>query len=163
MSSINFVEPKTSRPDRAAETTERRRRREGLGADRNLKLHVPEESKDPNYIYRWVNDRPGRVRQLSTMDDYDVVSANELGGGDPEPEKNASEGTTMTRIGDARAGEKVVLMKKLKTHFEADRKEHDDAIAAREDTMRKGKPLTPDANNGDHAYTPGGKNVVNGR
>jgi hypothetical protein len=58
--------PRKSRPSAAAGT--------GTGAERNLKLHVPEEAKDPNF-YRWVNNKPGRVKQLTQMDDYDIVSS----------------------------------------------------------------------------------------
>src|SRR4051812_14676936 len=86
---------------RSEEVKSRRRRREGLGAERNLKLHVPEESKDPNFVYRWVNDRGGRVRQLTKMDDYEVVSASELNGGDPDPTGNTAEGTVMKRTADS--------------------------------------------------------------
>src|SRR5947209_2167993 len=107
------------RPVRQEETKACRRRREGLGPERNLKLHVPEQSKDPNFVYRWVNDRPGRVRQLTTMDDYEVVSHAELNGGDPDPAGNTAEGTVMQRTGDSREGHKVVLVKKLKEYYEA--------------------------------------------
>jgi hypothetical protein len=158
---IPNAKPKSARTieSRAGETKDGRRRRKGMGMERNLKLHVPEELKDPNFVYRFVNDRPGRVRQLTQMDDYSVVSANELNGA-LEPEKSTAEGTVVTRTADSTVGERVVLLKKPREYYEADRKEHDHAIAAHEDTMRRGRPLTPDADNGDHAYTPGGKNII---
>lgn len=155
--SIQFEKP--AKAARAEETKEGRRRRQGMGMARNLKLHVPEELKDPNFIYRFVNDRPGRVRQLTQMDDYSVVSANELNGA-LDPEKSTAEGTVVTRTADSTIGERVILLKKPREYYEADRKEYDAAIAAQEDTVRQGRPLTPEADNGSHAYTPGGKNII---
>jgi hypothetical protein len=150
------------RPVRQEEVKAIRRRRQG-GDERNLKLFVPESSKDPNFVYRWVNDRPGRVRQLTTMDDYDVVSTAELNGGDPDQMSNLSEGTVMTRTGDSRVGEKVVLVKKLREHYEADRKEYDRRLDARDEMLRKGQPPNQEGLSGKEAYVPGGKNIVAGR
>jgi hypothetical protein len=89
-------EPKRGRPtnaEREARTTrseevqQRRRRRESLGYDRELKLHVPEADKDPNKVYRWVNARDGRMRRLTKEDDWDVVS----GFSGDDPAKNVSD------------------------------------------------------------------------
>ena len=150
------------RPVRQDEVKALRRRRQG-GDERNLKLYVPETSKDPNFVYRWVNDRPGRVRQLTTMDDYDVVSHAELNGGDPDPMLNTAEGTIMTRTGDSRVGEKVVLVKKLREHYEADRKEYDRKLDARDEMLRKGAPPSQEGAGGATTYVPGGKNIIAGR
>lgn len=152
-------------PARSADVAQRRRRREGLGAERNLKLHVPEDAKDPNFVYRWVNDRNGRVRQLTTMDDYEVVSSSELNGGDPDPTGNTAEGTVMKRIGDSRIGESVVLVKKPKEYYEADKKEEQKILDVRDAALRKGplrdgqEAISPE----DNVYVPGGRNIVNGR
>ncbi|HDA7928959.1 TPA: hypothetical protein O5V78_002736, partial [Staphylococcus aureus] len=81
-----------SRTPRIEEVQTERRRRTGLGPDRNLKLHVPEEAKDPNFVYRWVNNRPGRVMQLTQMDDYEVVSSE-----DGKIDRGTTEGTVVKR------------------------------------------------------------------
>jgi len=151
------------RPTRAEEVTTRRRRREGLGAERNLKLHVPEDAKDPNFVYRWVNDRPGRVQQLTTMDDYEVVSSSALNGGDPDPGANTAEGTVMRRIGDKSIGEGAVLIRKPKEYYEADKREEAKVLDARDEALRKGPPASQEGLSGQEAYVPGGRNVIAGR
>lgn len=149
---------------RQAETQQRRRRREGLGPERNMKLHVPEAAKDPNFVYRWVNERPGRVRQLTQMDDYEVVSSTELNGGDPDPAGNTAEGTVMTRTADRNIGEKTVLLKKPKDYYEKDKADEQAVIDERDKVLRKGPLQSPGGlTSSDNAYTPGGKNIIAGR
>ena len=149
---------------RQAEVKERRRRREGIGAERNLKLHVPEESKNKDFVYRWVNDRPGRVRQLTQMDDYEVVSHSELNGGDPDPAGNTAEGTVMQRTADKNIGEKTILLKKPKEYYQKDKAEEQALIDERDKVLRKGPLPTQDGlAASDNAYTPGGKNIIAGR
>lgn len=156
-----------SSPARAARSEDvksQRRRRQGMGAERNLKLHVPEDAKDPNFVYRWVNDRPGRIRQLTTMDDYEVVSASELNGGDPDPMNNTAEGTVVKRTADSRIGEGAVLLKKPKEYYNADKKEEAKVLDARDDALRSGPPASQEGLTGkDGAYVPGGRNIVGGR
>lgn len=149
---------------RQAEVLQRRRRREGLGPERNMKLNVPEQAKDPNFVYRWVNDRPGRVRQLTQMDDYEVVSSTELNGGDPDPAGNTAEGTVMQRTADKNIGEKTVLLKKPKDYYQKDKAEEQATIDERDKMLRKGALASPEGlSSADNAYTPGGKNIIAGR
>lgn len=156
--------PGRPRIDRAEEVQTARRRREGMGAERNMKLHVPEQAKDPNFTYRWVNDRQGRVRQLTKQDDYEVVSSTELTGGDRETLTGTAEGTVMTRTGDSRIGESVVLLKKPKNYYESDKAEEQKAIDARDAVLRKGPVNAADGlTSKDNAYVPGGKNIIAGR
>lgn len=155
-----------TRSARAEDVANRRRRRQGMGAERNLKLHVPEESKDPNFVYRWVNDRAGRVRQLTKMDDYEVVSSSELNGGDPDPMGNTAEGTVMKRTADRGIGEATVLLKKPKEYYEADKKEEAQVLDERDKMLRRGPPAAEAAqglSNADNAYVPGGRNVIGGK
>ena len=152
------------RTSRQAEVKQQRRRRQGIGAERNLKLHVPEDAKDPNFVYRWVNDRPGRVRQLTKMDDYEVVSAAELNGGDPDPLGNTAEGTVMTRTADAGIGEKTVLLKKPREYYESDKRAEQKEIDARDALLRKGAPPSESGlTSKDNAYVPGGRNIIAGK
>jgi hypothetical protein len=139
------------RPKRSEEVTERRRRRDAMGMERNLKLHVPTELKDPNFEYRWVNERPGRVHQMTKGDDWDVVSAltGETGG----------EGTVETRVVD-KAGDKAVLLRKRKDFYESDKAEEQKAIAQREEDMKRAAPPDSEGLKGPHAYVPGGQNII---
>jgi len=148
---------------RQDETRKRRRRREGLGDERNLKLHIPESMKDPGFEYRWVNDRPGRIRQLTVEDDWDVVDTAKMGG-DPDPDKNIAEGTVLSRVGDKYTGEKTTLIRKPKDLYAADRKERDDKLKKIEDTMRRAvPPVQGGLGDADNAYIPGGKNIIGGQ
>jgi hypothetical protein len=157
------AQPQPAAPEpttRQAETTQRRRRREGLGMERNLKLHIPESLKDPGFEYRWVNDRPGRVRQMTTDDDWDVVDLSKLGG-DPDPGKNTAEGTVMTRVGDKGTGERMTLLRKPKEFYQADRKERFDALRKLEDSMKRRPPQSQDGlSDRDNSYIPGGTNTI---
>jgi hypothetical protein len=137
---------------RAEETTQRRRRREDMGANRNLKLHVPENAKDPNFEYRWANDRPGRVQQFHG-EDWDRVEAKD--GVDSN-----SPGTTVTRTADRFNGENAVLLRKPKKFHEEDRALKQKPVDATEKALRHGPPASAEGLSGQEAYVPGGKNIV---
>lgn len=140
------------RPPRQEQVQQRRRRRESLGADRNMKLAVPSDFKDPNFEYRWVNDRPGRVQQLHG-EDWDVVD------GGSQLDSN-SIGTTVKRVSDRFSGENTVLMKKPKDYFEADRAEKKAALDKVDEALRRGAPPSPEGLAGPNSYVPGGRNTV---
>lgn len=143
---------------RAEEVKQRRRRRDTLGEDRNLKLYVPESAKDPNFVYRWVNKRDGRVKYMTEQDDYDVVSTTQLNGGD---DKNISEGTVATRVGDQTTGEGMVLLRKPREFFEEDQKAKADKLDELDKTMRIGPAQSAEGiGPSDHAYVPGGRNRI---
>lgn len=156
-----LVPPQVTPPPspRAAEVAGRRRRREGSGAERNMKLHIPEQKKEPNFVYRWVNARDGRVKHMTENDDYDVVTADQVGGEDPT--KSVAIGTVMNRIGDQKTGEGMVLLRKPREYFEQDKKEKMAHLAALDETMKVGpaqnaQGLGPQ----DNAYVPGGRNRI---
>lgn len=66
-----------ARQARQAEVAQQRRRRQPGTLDRmdQLKLSVPDQAKEayPNSTFRWVNDTPGRMHNLTVKDDWDVV------------------------------------------------------------------------------------------
>lgn len=146
---------KAGRPSRQDEVKQQRRRRDTLGPDRNLKLHVPEQAKDPNFEYRFINDRPGRVQQLTQMDDYDIVTTEQV--------ESKSIGTSVERIGNKQDGERMILVRKPKEFFEADKAKEAEKIAATEEAMRRAPPPSSEGLSGPTVYVPGGKNVVGGR
>lgn len=141
--------------NRAEEVKTQRRRREGLGEERGLKLFIPESAKDPNFTYRFVNDRAGRVKQMTEMDDWDVVSNVDLN------RESVAEGTVVKRTADKFSGEQTVLLRKRKEYHEEDEKKKQEALKAVDDTLRQGKPLSQEGLSGPHAYVPGGRNIVN--
>jgi hypothetical protein len=146
------------RPKRTEEVKQARRRREGLGSERHLKLHVPADMKDKDFEYRWVNNKPGRVRQLTVQDDWDVVSMDA-----PDLQTSASEGTVMKRTVDKGTGEEAILVRKRKEFYQADKMEADKLLDARDEAMRSGPPPSPEGLAGSEAYVPGGRNIVAGR
>lgn len=139
---------------RVEETKQRRRRREGMGPERNLKLTIPD--KDPDYEYRWVNNRPGRVHQLTKNDDWDVA-----------PEQNGPGlGTVGERTVDKSTGEQAILLRKRKEFYDEDQREKEKLLKARDDAMRRGPLPDPAGAGGDgdkSTYVPSGRNIVNGR
>lgn len=140
--------------ERAQETKVVRRRRQGMGPERNLKLTIP--NKDPDYEYRWVNDRPGRVDQLTKLDDWDIA-----------PEMNGPGlGTVGERTVDKTTGERGVLLRKRKEFYDEDQAEKEKQLKARDDTMRRGPLPGPSGAGGaeqDKTYVPNGRNIVGGR
>jgi hypothetical protein len=132
-----------------------RRRRDTLDHGRNLKLHVPESAKEPGFVYRWVNNRPGRVRDLTQADDYDIVSSEEIAG--------KSLGTTVERAANKFDGETMILVRKPKEFYDQDKAKDQKQLDAQEEAMRRRPPASPEGLNGPEAYIPGGKNIVNGR
>lgn len=155
MSDVAEVKRGPGRPPRAQAEQQGRRRRESLGEDRNLKLHVAADLKDPNFEYRWVNDRPGRVHQMTVQDDWDVVSTDR-----PDQLTAAAEGSVMRRAVDKFTGENAVLLKKPKEYFEADRLEKQRPVDAVEKALRSGPAPSPEGISGSEAYVPGGKNTI---
>jgi len=69
------------RPPRQAEVAQERRRRRDGTLDRmsQLKLAIPDKAKQarPDSTFRWVNDTPGRMHNLTVDDDWDVVEGVE--------------------------------------------------------------------------------------
>lgn len=140
---------------RAEEVKVERRRRDSAGHNGSLKLHVPEDAKEPNFEYRFVNKRDGRVKQLYDQD-WDVVQQSEI--------DSKSIGTTVERAGNSRDGESMILMRKPKKFYEEDKAKAAKRIDATEEAMRRAAPASPEGlSSSDGAYVPGGKNIVNGR
>jgi hypothetical protein len=144
-----------SRPARQEENASVRRRRHGMGAERNLKLHVPDSIKDKDFEYRWINDKPGRVRQMTVEDDWDVVSTE-----DAQQLTAAAEGSVMKRTVDKTTGENAVLVRKRKDFYEADQREKQKPVDATENALRHGAAPSAEGLSGPTAYVPGGKNIV---
>lgn len=120
-----LASPSRGRASRDDITKRQRRRREGNDKSGIRRLAVPMDKLDlQNYVYRFVNETPGRIPLLHD-DDWDLVEDSELG-----------EGYTATRHADVaqnRLGLNTRLMRKPREWFEDD---HADAQKRRDEEMK---------------------------
>lgn len=137
MSATLEAPARRGRPPRV-EATERRRRRRNPG---NLDVMIQTRLNfidpsylDPDYVYRWINDEGGRLRQLTRMDDYDFVTSDMLGDGfDEGAFDQESDGRLRVEV-ETRNGKPLYayLCRKPRAFWEAD---YDEMVRYREDTM----------------------------
>lgn len=137
-----------SRANRAEEVRTERRRKPGATTALGLKLHVPEEDKDPQYVHRWVNDVGQRV-QTMTADDWD-----------PAP----LDGKTESRYVGANDGKptNAILMRKRRDWYEADQKDKRAVLGETDKAIQRGTvhANAADADLSANAYTPGNGNSI---
>lgn len=141
-----------TKPTRAEEVRQERRRKPGSVALNGIKLGVDEGKLDrKNFAYRFVRDEGNRVQQLHTQD-WDPV---------PEQVKDDSNGlgTVNTAHGGVADGKpyNMVMLRKRKEWFDADQSEkmrpldEMDAAIRRGDDHKTGKLDL----RGPDVYTPG--------
>lgn len=135
-----------SRPDRQAEVAQQRRRRQPGTLDRmdQLKLAIPDKAREsnPNSTFRWVNDTPGRMHNLTIKDDWDVVK-------DVEP----------IPVGQDQAGQPIYarLCAKPLEFWKEDQREKAKHIADQQkELIRRGDTKIPEA---DSTYVPEGNSI----
>jgi hypothetical protein len=156
MSDTMEIKRGPGRPPRTEEVKTERRRRADSATAAGLKLHVPQDMKDEaNFAYRWANDKPGRLHQMTVQDDWDVVSTDR-----PDQLTAASEGSVMRRAVDKVTGDNAVLLKKPRHYFEADRLEKQKPVDEIEKALRRGAAPSSEGISGSEAYVPGGKNTI---
>lgn len=140
--------------DRASKERTERRRREDLGSGRLRNLAIT-GNIDPNYEYRFINDDPGRVFQLTQQDDWDLVNSEDL---NPNA-KDKGVGTPVERVVDKRSGKKAVLVRKRKDWYLADKAKEQASIDETEASLKRGVTPSPEglsAKEGARAYVPQG-------
>lgn len=135
----------------------KRRRRDDIGVGRMRNLDVIGE-KDPNFEYRWVNDEPGRMYQLTKADDWEVVNLGDLG---EAHAKDKGVGTGIERVIDKRTGKRAVLLRKPKDYYVADKAKEQGLIDDTEKSIKRGQISTAggvpgEALAGPSAYVPAG-------
>lgn len=146
--------------ERAKATKNSRRRRAASFDGLDYRLRVPDELKDDRFIYRWINDEPGRLFQLTEQDDYDFVYDERIRTEAEDADKNTDGGTRISRIvGRSKTGEplRAFLCRKLKEYYEEDNRKR----------MRQWREVTDQVEQGvvpgghglfdqdpDHAYIP---------
>ena len=139
-----------TRPNRAEEVRQERRRKPGNTTHSGIKLGVPEEHLDrKTYEYRFVNDTGTRVQGLKD-NDWDPVGL-----------EGAS---TESRFVGTDSGKpvKAVLMRKRKDWYDADQKEKRKPLDEMEQAILRGVAHKNEADlKGDGvAYTPGDGNSI---
>ena len=124
--------PRRGRPPRAeAEAGHRRRRTGMLDVMAYDRLNPFEDGMldRENYQYRWQTDEGGALRALTTRDDYDFVTIDELPGFDISQTDSESDGRIRLIMNGAQAGPNAVygyLLKKPRNYWEEDRREISD-------------------------------------
>lgn len=160
------VNPSRGRQDRADTVAGERRRRRGGTLNRMVQYKldcIPAENLDlDNFVYRWVNDEPGKMRMATQLDDYDFVQSHELGA-DFNLEATDSESSERVRMfsGRDQHGNPVFtyLVKKLREFWIEDNEE----VVERREAMMAGRVYEGDADGAVDAkgnpaaeYRPGG-------
>lgn len=132
------VDENRERQPREEQHQEERRRRKGSTLNRMVQFKldfIPPEALDlDRYVYRWVNDEPGRIRMATKHDDYDYVKISELKGVDPEGFDSEGGETVRMLSGQDKFGnpQYTYLLKKRREFWEADNEE---VVRNREDMM----------------------------
>lgn len=150
------------RPSRIEEERTRRRRREDLSLGRNRSLAI-EGDLDPRYEYRWINDSPGRVHNLTVRDDWDLVTAEMLG---YRSEKDKGAGLGVERIANKSDGMRTILVRKPRDYYIEDKAKEQALIDESDAAMKRGESKSPEALRPgvDTAYVPaGGIRIEDGR
>lgn len=162
--------PRRGRKPRADMVAGERRRRKAGSLNRMVQMKL--DCIDPgsldleNYVYRWVNDEPGKLRQATRNDDYDFVPASELGE-NFDAESTDSESSERVRMvcGSDKQGNATYtyLCKKPRTFWEHDNEE---MVQAREAMMAgrvyRGEATEDDERSGadeDNFYVPEGNQI----
>lgn len=154
--------PRRGRPPRSAEVLGERRRRKNTGNVPGLKLGIDETALGMDrdkFAYRFINDKPGRVQNLTVNDDWDLVDdASKVAS-----PTNADEGTHVSfhaGLGDYGRPMRTVLVRKPKQWYEDDQREKQKPLDDIDRDLRRGTAHknAPEAAAiaGEHGYVPDG-------
>ena len=141
------------RPPRQAEEKQRRRRRSDMSLGRLSPLDLPDDAKDPKYVYRWVSDEPGRIKQLTEHDDYDFVTQEQVG---ERSDKEKSSGSHVERPADRISDKRMILLRKPKEFYDEDQAKKQAHVDEIDNVIRQGGSQSPEGLHGANAYVPEG-------
>jgi len=142
--------PRRGRPLKRVSTG--RRRRVPLGTPEQ-KLSVPQAQDDPDSVYRWVNDLPGRL-QKALNGGYEYVEDPTLQIGSGSTSGNAEQDSRVSRLvgKDAKGFPMMAyLMKISRNIYEEDQAVKQEAIDDVDKTIRHGRH---NEHEGDGRYIP---------
>jgi hypothetical protein len=149
-----------SRPTRAEEARQERRRQRGATSHPGIKLGVNEAFLDrEKYEYRWINDNGGRILDMTQNDDWDLVS-------DPSKKGKTDadgEGALISKVvGTGEFGKplRAFLARKPKEFYAEDQAAKAKSLDATMDSLRRGLPQTTDGDFARHGYVPGGPGSI---
>lgn len=154
--STNVVEK--PRP-RIEEERARRRRREDITVGRQKNLAI-EGDLDPRYTYRWINDDPGRVHNLTKRDDWDLVTSDQLGA---REDKDKGVGSGVERIVGKSDGKRAMLVRKLKEYYDADEAKKQAEIDVTDAALKRGETRSPQGireSDPGNSYVPSGGIII---
>lgn len=100
--------------------------------DKQSRLAV--EGKDPNFVYRWVNDDPGRIDDFQARG-YTLVPADEVKVADRRVDVASSGSSLASLVVDKQTGRKSFLMKQRKEDFLEDQALKQKEVDELESTM----------------------------
>lgn len=123
---------------RIAEMRERRRERKSQDVSGlSFRLDVPEEHRDPRFVYRWVSDTETRHYRMLQRD-WEYVENGELAA---DPRNSGVGSSKVERIVDERTvnkPQKAFLMRKPREFYEEDKLKEQERIAQNEEGIRRG-------------------------
>ncbi len=157
MSDQGEVKRGPGRPPRQVETQQRRRRRVEQGMDGNTKLAVPDELKEKGFVYRWMNEVPGRLENKTVHDDWDIVKTA------INPEQDNGEGTPVRRsVGVGPDGKPLYayLCKKSEEFYREDKAKEQKQVLETETALKRGEVKGAESLTGPRAYVPGGRQGI---
>lgn len=157
MSNAVVEKPRQVTP-RIEEERARRRRRDDVSFSRMRNLAI-EGDLDPRYEYRWINDSPGRVHNLTVRDDWDVVTNDMLG---DRHDKDKGVGSGVERIVNKGDGGRAILVRKLRDYYVKDKAKEQAGIDETDAAMKRGETRSPEALKPgvDNAYVPQGGIII---
>ena len=139
---------------RATQERQRRRKPGSINAMAGKRLTVDTSKLDPNYEYRWINDDPGRVYQMTENDDWDIVENHEI---KTDAAGQGSEVSAIVGKTDSGEGKRAFLVRKLKEWHDEDQAEKQKQVEETDEAIRRGKLAEADAeaqSMAGHAYVP---------
>lgn len=157
MSDTTEIKRGPGRPPRQVEVQQQRRRRADFGMDGNVKLGVPEHLKKPGFVYRWMNEVPGRLESKTVNDDWDIVKEQ------INPEQDNGEGTPVRRNAGVGADGKPLyayLCRKPENFHREDKAKEQARIKETEAALKRGEVKGAEALTGPNAYVPGGSQGI---
>lgn len=127
---LEHDKPRRGRPPRQeAEAGHRRRRKGILDVMTQSRMNPFEEGMldQEHFVYRWINDEAGRLRQLTVNDDYDFVKGSDIDGFDISQTDSESDERIRLIVGEA-GGKPLYayLCRKPRNFWEVDREEISD-------------------------------------
>lgn len=147
-----------NKPTRSEELKQKRRAARSAEGVVGQRLSVPKEKLDPNYEYRWINDRPGRIQTMTgDYGGWELVADDTIKPG-------GAEGTNPTvNVGSDEDGRamRAYLARKPKEIYDIDQEIKAEALDEQMSAIRNGQQQhNPEAQAlQGKSYTPSGTKI----